>query len=112
VGHTAVARNEQLWWSGGQSSRSLEAEDRFEGLAEASFLTFAGRVVFLSNFKFNVLREDYATKERRRRFQDDVNDVTALENWRPATPLTTQLTLPASHDHSSMTSRRHVTNRK
>jgi len=61
---------------------------------------------------FNVGRENYATKERRRRQLEDVNDVTALENWRPATPLTNQLTLPASNDHPAATSRRHVTDRK
>jgi len=29
--------NDQLWGSGGQSSRSHEAEDRFRGLTEVSF---------------------------------------------------------------------------
>jgi len=62
---------------------------------------------------FNVVREKYSTKERRRRLQDDVNDVMALENWRPATPLTCQLTAAAAgREHPTMTSRRHVTDRK
>jgi len=33
--------------SGGQRSRSLEAEDRFGGLAKESFLTSLGRLAFL-----------------------------------------------------------------
>ena len=35
-----------LCGSGSQRSRTHEAEDRFGGLAEASFLTLLGRVVF------------------------------------------------------------------
>jgi len=56
-------------------------------------------------------RENYATKERRRRLREDIDDVTFLENWRPATPLNNQLTLPASSEHGA-TGRRHVTDRK
>ena len=43
----AEAWNDQLWGSGGQRSRSHKAEDRFEGLAEASFSALLGRVAFL-----------------------------------------------------------------
>jgi len=45
----ARAGNDQLHGSGGQSSRSQEAEVRFGGLAEASFWTFfLGRMGFLA----------------------------------------------------------------
>jgi len=44
--------NDQLWGPGGQSSRSHEAEVRFEGLAEASFSTpFVSLVEQLCSFK-------------------------------------------------------------
>ena len=42
-----MALNDQLWGSGGQRSRSHEAEDRPEGLAEASVSTPLGLVGFL-----------------------------------------------------------------
>jgi len=48
--HGAKARNGQLWWSGGQRSRSHEAKVSFGGLAEASFSVSRpplGRVAFL-----------------------------------------------------------------
>jgi len=59
-----------------------------------------------------VASESYVIKERRRRVQQDVNDVSALDDWTPAPPLNNQLTLPANHDHPTTTSRRHVTDRK
>jgi len=47
VVHMASSWSGQLLGSGGQRSRSHEAEDRSEDLAEASFLTPLGRVGFL-----------------------------------------------------------------
>jgi len=44
--------NGQLWGSGGQRSRSREAEVRFGGPAEASFSTTLGRVAFLSSVAY------------------------------------------------------------
>ena len=53
--HGARPWNGQLWGSGGQNSRSPEAEYRFGGVAEASFLTPLGRASFLvTNIAFSL----------------------------------------------------------
>jgi len=54
-----LARNDQLRGSGGQKSRSHEAEERFGGLAEASFLTQLGRAAFLVSLSILVSTYDH-----------------------------------------------------
>jgi len=67
--HGARSWNDPLSGSGGQRSRSHEAEDRFEGLAEATVSTSSVGLLVCSAFCLYSLRPVYRDNSTRRRVE-------------------------------------------